>query len=251
MSGSAFTVTARETALSKKAYIKKTKARKTPVKQAQRLRAKGTSTGIRITPATIKEAQQRLSDLGYWIGAVSGKWNESSKFGLVAFQKVEGRPRTGRLLPSDLLALRTAQRPRPRDSKSAHIEVDLRRQVLFIVEADGIVSKILPVSTASGKRFEIDGEVDIAVTPVGKFQVYRKLDGWRESPLGLLYYPNYIVGGIAIHGNPSVPAVPASHGCIRIPMFAAKRFSDMTPIGTPVLVYNDSAAASAGSSARH
>jgi len=250
MSSTVFAVTAHETVFSKKAYVKKKTARKKPVK-AQRILTKGPSTRIRITPATIKEAQQRLSDLGYWIGAVSGKWNEASKFGLVAFQKVEGRPRTGRLSPSDLLALRTAQRPRPRDSKSAHIEVDLRRQVLFIVEADGVVSKILPVSTASGQRFEIDGEMDIAVTPVGRFQVYRKLDGWRESPLGLLYYPSYIVGGIAIHGNPSVPAVPASHGCIRIPMFAAKRFSDMTPIGTPVLVYNDSAASLSGSSARH
>jgi len=253
----------------KKAYVKKTQGKKAlskksstkraSVKRAQRTHVtpgstkirNNTATRIRITTTTIREAQQRLSDLGYWIGAVSGKWNEASKFGLVAFQKVEGRPRTGRLSPSDLLALRNAQRPRPRDTNSAHIEVDLKRQVLFIIEADGVISKILPVSTASGQRFEIDGETDIAVTPVGRFQVYRKLDGWRESPLGLLYYPNYIVGGIAIHGNPSVPAVPASHGCIRIPMFAAKRFSDMTPIGTPVIVYKDSVPSTAGSSARH
>lgn len=235
----------------KKASAKKALPKKALAKQAQRVSAKAKSARIRITTATIREAQQRLSDLGYWIGAVSGKWNEASKFGLVAFQKVEGRPRTGRLSPSDLVALRNAQRPRPRDPNSAHIEVDLKRQVLFIVEADGVISKILPVSTASGERFEIDGETDIAVTPVGKFQVYRKLDGWRESPLGLLYYPNYIVGGIAIHGNPSVPAVPASHGCIRIPMFAAKRFSDMTPIGTPVIVYKDSMPSPASSSAQH
>jgi lipoprotein-anchoring transpeptidase ErfK/SrfK len=52
-----------------------------------------------------------------------------------------------------------------------------------------------------------------------------------------LYYPNYIVGGIAIHGNPSVPVYPASHGCIRIPMFAAKQFSEINPVGTVVIVY--------------
>jgi len=45
--------------------------------------------------------------------------------------------------------------------------------------------------------------------------------------------------GIAIHGNPSVPVYPASHGCIRIPMFAAKEFSQMTPVGTPVIVYDE------------
>jgi lipoprotein-anchoring transpeptidase ErfK/SrfK len=85
-----------------------------------------------------------------------------------------------------------------------------------------------------------DGYTQPAVTPPGRFRVYRKLPGWRKSELGLLYYPNYIVGGIAIHGNPAVPSVPASHGCIRIPMFAAEEFSNLSPVGTPVLVYGPS-----------
>ena len=42
----------------------------------------------------------------------------------------------------------------------------------------------------------------------------------------------------AIHGSLSVPAYPASHGCVRIPMFAAREFSEMAPIGTPVIVYD-------------
>jgi hypothetical protein len=54
----------------------------------------------------------------------------------------------------------------------------------------------------------------------------------------LLYYPNYIYGGVAIHGNPSVPAHPASHGCIRIPMFAAREFSEIATIGMFVIVYD-------------
>jgi lipoprotein-anchoring transpeptidase ErfK/SrfK len=76
-----------------------------------------------------------------------------------------------------------------------------------------------------------------AITPVGTFEIYRKVEGWRKSPLGLLYYPNYIEGGIAIHGNPSVPTRPASHGCIRIPMFAAQEFSEIATIGMEVFVY--------------
>ena len=187
-----------------------------------------------------REAQQRLIDLGYWITAADGKWGDSSRHGLIAFQKVERRVRTGRLSVDELQALRTASRPSPREGGFAHIEVDLKRQVLFVVDANGTVSRVLPVSTANGKLFELEGETDRAVTPVGRFRVYRKLDGWRKSPLGLLYYPSYLVGGIAIHGNPSVPAQPASHGCIRIPMFAAKEFSDMTPIGTQVIVHDGS-----------
>jgi lipoprotein-anchoring transpeptidase ErfK/SrfK len=66
----------------------------------------------------------------------------------------------------------------------------------------------------------------------------RKINGLRISRLGALYYPNYLVNGIAIHGSPSVPPYPASHGCIRIPMFAAKDFYDMTPLGTIVVVYD-------------
>ena len=38
-----------------------------------------------------------------------------------------------------------------------------------------------------------------------------------------MYNPLYIVGGIAIHGSLDVPAYPASHGCIRVPMFASQR----------------------------
>jgi len=43
---------------------------------------------------------------------------------------------------------------------------------------------------------------------------------------------------VAIHGYLSVPAEPASHGCIRIPMFAARQVSKLLPIGTIVLVYD-------------
>lgn len=191
-----------------------------------------------VTPEMISEAQQRLADTGYWIDGVDGRWGEASRYGLIAFQKVEGRPLTGRLTIAELQALETAERPSPRDRSFAHIEVDLKRQVLFIVDATGTVSRILPVSTGSGKLFTLEDYTQPAVTPKGRFRVYRKLPGWRESPLGLLYYPSYIVGGIAIHGNPAVPTEPASHGCIRIPMFAAEQFSDMTPIGTEVVVYD-------------
>jgi lipoprotein-anchoring transpeptidase ErfK/SrfK len=31
---------------------------------------------------------------------------------------------------------------------------------------------------------------------------------------------------------------PASHGCIRIPMFASKKLSELTPVGTEVIVYD-------------
>src|SRR5689334_20744654 len=191
--------------------------------------------GKRVTQEMIHNAQQRLIDLGYWIGDADGRWGDASRFGLIAFQKVEGRPRTGRLTPAELAALSSASRPHPREKGYSHIEVDLTRQVLFVVGENGLVSRILPVSSGNGKLFTVEGYTQPAITPTGRFRVYRKLEGWRKSDLGLLYYPNYIVGGIAIHGNPEVPVHAGSHGCIRIPMFASVEFSEMTPIGTQVI----------------
>jgi len=192
-----------------------------------------------VAPKMLLEAQQQLVALGYWIGEADGKWGEASRHGLTAFQKVEGLPRTGKLTPALLKALLAANRPHPRERGPAHIEVDLTRQVLFVVDDNGTVSRVLPVSSGNGKLFTVDGYTQPAVTPVGRFRVYRKLDGWRKSKLGLLYYPNYIVGGIAIHGNPAVPPQAQSHGCIRIPMFASVEFSDITPVGTPVIIYGE------------
>jgi len=125
----------------------------------------------------------------------------------------------------------------PRETGYQHVEIDLSRQRLFVVDSSGRVVETLRVSSGNGKWFTSEGRTRRAITPTGRFTVLRKIAGWRKSPLGMLYYPSYIVEGVAIHGSRSVPSMPASHGCIRIPMSAAKAFSDMTPIGTVVLVY--------------
>jgi len=187
------------------------------------------------------EAEQRLSSLGYWTGPIDGTLDPASRHALIAFQKVEGLQRTGTLTKDDLRALRTASRPIPRHTNNAHIEIDLGRQVLFIVDASGSITHILPVCTGNEKSYVDHGQTHRAHTPSGKFTVLRKIAGWRRSSLGLLYYPNYIHEGIAIHGSLAMAVYPASHGCIRIPMFASKELSEMTPVGTEVLVYEDRA----------
>jgi lipoprotein-anchoring transpeptidase ErfK/SrfK len=85
----------------------------------------------------------------------------------------------------------------------------------------------------------------VAYTPRGRFRIYAKVSGWRKSPLGLLYYPNYFSDGLAIHGNPSVPHSPQSHGCIRIPMSAAVEMSRELTVGTIVLIYDNQSFVSA------
>src|SRR5262245_22384746 len=131
----------------------------------------------------------------------------------------------------------TGPHPVVRETRYAHVEINLARQRLFVVDDGGRVVKTLPISSGSGRLFTSEGRTRRATTPRGEFTVYRKIAGWHKSPLGMMYYPSYIVDGVAIHGSPSVPSRPASHGCIRIPMSAAKAFSDMTPVGTIVHVY--------------
>jgi hypothetical protein len=189
------------------------------------------------------EARELLDQLGYWVNVdVTGN-DVSLRHALIAFQKIEGRERTGVLTIEDLEALRVAQAPRVLETGYPHIEIDLYRQVLFVVDVASVPLRILPISSGSGEFFTEGGVTRQAVTPTGRFKVYRKIEGWRKSPLGLLYYPNYIYDGIAIHGNPSVPARPASHGCIRIPMFASREFREIATIGTVVIVYESASLA--------
>jgi lipoprotein-anchoring transpeptidase ErfK/SrfK len=192
-----------------------------------------------VTETEIAEARTTLTALGYWLDTAAKGQDASLRHALIAFQKIEGRPRTGILTTKELAALHTAQKPQARETDAAHIEVDLMRQVLFVVNDSGAIERILPVSTGSGEWFTEGGRTRQAITPTGRFKVTHQIKGWRKSPLGLLYYPNYIYNGIAIHGNPAVPATPASHGCIRIPMFAAQAFSEIAKPGTVVIIYDD------------
>jgi peptidoglycan hydrolase-like protein with peptidoglycan-binding domain len=189
------------------------------------------------TRAQIKEAERRLSDMGYWTGAVDGLFDPATRSALIAFQKWEGRAISGRLTIDELEAIRTSAPPQARELGYAHVEVDLDRQVLMLVNDDGGV-RVLPTSTGTGKPFMDDGQTSVAYTPRGRFIVYDKGVGWESGPLGSVYYANYISGGVAIHGARNVPIGPASHGCIRIPMFAAREVSKLMKLETIVLVYD-------------
>ena len=176
--------------------------------------------------AELKEAESRLKEMGYRYQA------------LITFQKWEGRKVTGRLTRAEFNAIREATAPRPKDSGYKHVEVDLDRQVRLLIEEDGSVATIVRVTPGSGEHYKEKTMSGLAYTPRGRFKIYGKIEGWRKSPLGLLYYPNYFSDGLAIHGNPEVPHTPRSHGCVRIPMSAAKEMSERLDIGTIVLIYD-------------
>ena len=184
------------------------------------------------------EAEQILANLGYWITDVDGNSDDSTRQAVIAFQKVEGIKRTGVLNDQVLDALRTASRPAAKYDGPAHVEIDITRQVIFLVDENGQVTKVLSTSTGSGERYFSEGKWERAYTPRGHFVISRQIHGIRKAPLGTIYNPSYFNGGIAIHGSNSVPVTAASHGCARIPRFADKDFVDMVYIGMPVYVYD-------------
>jgi peptidoglycan hydrolase-like protein with peptidoglycan-binding domain len=190
-----------------------------------------------LTRAQTREAERRLSELGYWTGPVDGIFDPATQSALIAFQKWEGRLITGILTADELDAIRTSALPIARERGYAHVEIDLDRQVLLWVNDEDKV-RVLPVSTGSGKPFIDEGQTSVAYTPRGRFIVYDKISGWDKGPIGSLYYPNYISGGVAIHGSRNVPTTPESHGCIRIPIFTARELSRLLKLGTIVLVYD-------------
>jgi peptidoglycan hydrolase-like protein with peptidoglycan-binding domain len=183
--------------------------------------------------------EQRLNVLHYDPGPIDGVFDSSTAFAVVAFQKVSGMGRTSRATDDVVAALQTATDPAPLvpGGGVTRVEIDVGRQVLFLY-LDNALWRILPVSTGSGARYCVDGECDRALTPAGSYHVFQRQSGWQTSRLGRLYNPLYFNGGIAIHGALSVPASPASHGCVRIPMYEAVWFPSKVPNGTPVYVKN-------------
>jgi len=198
-----------------------------------------------LTRAELKKAEARLAEMGYRPGQVDGVITDDTRKALTVFQKWENRRLTGQLNRKEFDAIMSADAPAARDSGYRHAEVDLDRQVLLLTDDDGAVTKILPVSTGSNRQFNENGIRGLAYTPTGRFRIYAKISGWRKSPLGLLYYPNYFSDGLAIHGNPSVPNSPQSHGCVRIPMSNAIEISEALPVGTILLIYDSQSFVSA------
>jgi peptidoglycan hydrolase-like protein with peptidoglycan-binding domain len=193
----------------------------------------------------VQELETRLAAQKYDPGKVDGYFDSSTFHAVLAFQKVHGLKRTGRATDDVLNLIGTVGAPGPllAAGGKTRVEVDLPRQILQLYK-DGALYKVVDVSTGSGKKYCVKGDgCAMAVTPGGSYKIFFRRNGWRTSKLGKLYNPLYFNGGIAIHGEPAVPAYPASHGCVRIPMYVSMWFPSVVPNGTPVYVIGGSKAA--------
>jgi hypothetical protein len=191
------------------------------VKRRKDFRIRAPSLSIGSSGRAVLALERRLRELNYAIRAVNRFYGAPTYEAVLAFQKVHRMSRTGAVGLSFWRAFGRAHVPRARHSGS-HIEVDKTRQVLFEVRR-GKVVRVIHVSTGATGN-----------TPVGRFHTYLKTPGLLPSGM---YYSMFFTGAFAIHGYHSVPAWPASHGCVRIPMWLAPGLFYRWPLGTRVYVY--------------
>ena len=186
----------------------------------------------------VSNLQVRLVALGYWLGPTDGTFGPLTRQAVLALQKAAGLPRDGVVGPATGQALQQGVRPVPRSTAGSAVEVDLARQLVLIVSR-GQLAAVLNTSTGNGQPYTMAGANYSAVTPTGHFTIFRRVDGWDGSPLGVLWRPAYFVAGVALHGYGDVPAYPASHGCVRlsIPAMDWLWSSGRAGVGTMVWVY--------------
>lgn len=187
----------------------------------------------------VSALQAKLGELGFWLGNADGTFGQLTRQAVMAFQKAQGLGRDGKAGPATLGALAAGARPTPHDPAGSHLEIDLERQILLVVQ-DGATRWTINTSTGTGEAYDAPGGgTAVATTPRGSFVIQREVDGYRDAPLGRLYRPKYFSGGIAIHGAGQIPSHPASHGCARVTNAAMDLLwsSGVAVRGTPVLVY--------------
>ena len=145
---------------------------------------------------------------------------------VMAFRKVNGMARNYNATPEIFKALaagKGAFKP-AHTGAGKHVEVDMSRQVMALVGADGKAEYVFMVSTGT------------AATPSdpGGFTFYSKTPGYNS--LGM-YYTSYYNRGEGVHGYHSVPPYPASHGCIRTPIPDAIFIYNWIDLGDKMFVY--------------
>jgi N-acetylmuramoyl-L-alanine amidase len=179
------------------------------------------------TGAAVEALERRLKQLRFRVPGVDRYFGTRTFDSVVAFQKAWGLARTGIVGAGTWNMLGRARILRPRYGwPSPHLEVDKSRQILMLVRR-GRVAAVIPISSGATGN-----------TPEGAFRILWKAPAtstWLGP--GILYRTMTFHGNFAIHGYYSVPVYPASHGCVRVPIWLADWLYDRSYVGERVFIY--------------
>ncbi len=192
------------------------------------LHAEGRALAPGSTGPDVVALRARLAQLHVHVPSPSSTFGSELFDAVTAFQKARGLSRSGVVDEATWRALAQDVVPAPRyHTQDSHIEVSKSRQILLVVH-NGETVAYLPVSSGAG-----------GITPAGNYRIRWKAPAtttWLGS--AILYRTMTFRGNnYAIHGFPSVPAYPASHGCVRVPIWLADWLYQQSPVGEPVYVY--------------
>lgn len=213
----------------------------------------GFATLIRLEPGDrgpdVATLQTALTGAGFYHGAIDGEYGASTRSAVVAFHKLLGLERSdtfqaldwirlGSLPPLDPAVAGLPSRP----GEDRYLEVDLTRQLLFLVE-DGRVAQVIPVSSGGGYRYRSarTGRTVLAATPKGDFRLLWHQTTWRcDRVTGWCVYKYWaFTDYYGIHGYRDVPAYPASHGCVRVTTWDADWLESRLFVGMPLHIWRD------------
>ena len=193
---------------------------------------------------SVLRLQTALADARFFREEIDGVFGPRTAAAVMAYHKFQDLERTSAWQPEDwdgiesLSDVTFSDFGLPERAEADRIELDLTRQLAFVVFESEVVA-IIPISSGNGEYYRNSvGNSVRAVTPRGDFKIYKHYEGWRISYLGGLYRPWYFRGGYAIHGSNSVPAYPASHGCVRVPNWEADWLAGELWIGLEVHVWD-------------
>jgi lipoprotein-anchoring transpeptidase ErfK/SrfK len=192
-----------------------------------RVTATARTLSVGSTGPDVVALRSRLAQLHVHVPAPSTTFGSDLYDSVVAFQKARGLERTGTADDATWRALSQNVVPVPRyRGPGSHIEVSKSRQILMVVR-DGETVSYLPVSSGAG-----------GITPVGNYRIlWKALATTTWLGPAILYRTMTFHTHYAIHGFPSVPAYPASHGCVRVPIWLADWLYQQSPVGERVYVY--------------
>jgi lipoprotein-anchoring transpeptidase ErfK/SrfK len=165
-----------------------------------------------------------LQAQGFHTGTKGPRVTSGTHLAIKAFRKVNGMSWSEAYSPAIFRTLLLGKGAfKPRFSDGRHVEVDISKQVMALVEGDRPVHTF-HVSTGTGGT----------PTVLGNYRFYLKQPGYNSKRM---YYSVYFIGGYATHGYSSVPNGRASHGCVRNPIQFSRFIYNWINLGDPMHTY--------------
>ena len=174
----------------------------------------------------MQDVQERLTELGFFVGPIDGQFGNLTKMAVWAFEKLvmqtprrRGHRRGHRRdvavdAAADACRAASAGTRRVRPPPN-HVEVYLPEQVVVFFQDDE-VALISHMSSGTGEEWKeevtidvgeygnengteplVRGEIGWSITPGGVYDVDRMIEGVRQSALGGMWDPAYFNYGIA------------------------------------------------------